>query len=147
MKIRVQRLHPAATLPEYATGGAAGFDLRAVAVHPGPPDDHGRSVVCDTGLAMEIPPGWVLLLFSRSGHGFKHGIRLANCVGVIDSDYRGEIRVKLTSDRSTGFHLALDLDRVAQGVLMQAPIAQFEEVDQLSTTERGTGGFGSTGNG
>jgi len=86
-----------------------------------------------------------MLVFSRSGHGFNHDVRLANCVGVIDADYRGEIRVKLTADSKANPLIVRPGDRIAQALVI--PIAQmsFTEVDELSDTTRGTGGFGSTG--
>lgn len=98
----------------------------------------------DTGLAFEIPPGWVMLIFSRSGHGFKSQTRLANCVGVIDSDYRGQVSVRLTVDAGGGLSVAHG-DRIAQAMLVPIPRVELIEVDELSDTERGAGGFGSTG--
>jgi len=89
-----------------------------------------------------------MLIFSRSGHGFKNDARLANCVGVIDSDYRGEVAVKMTSDRQFSDAHALVVrngDRIAQAMIIPFPKIKFEEVDELGSTERGTGGFGSTG--
>src|SRR5690606_14138784 len=99
----------------------------------------GRPVTFATGLAFEVPPGWVMLIFSRSGHGFNSNTRLANCVGVIDSDYRGEVKVKLTSDG--GFLKVYDGDRIAQAMLVPAVAVQLVEVDKLSATDRGEGGF------
>jgi dUTP pyrophosphatase len=89
MKLRIQKLHPAAQEPTYGTDGAACFDLRAVDVKPHTMVRESAPGVFRTGLAFEVPEGFVMLIFSRSGHGFKNGVRLANCVGVIDSDYRG----------------------------------------------------------
>jgi dUTP pyrophosphatase len=104
----------------------------------------GRSIVVDTGLAVEIPAGFVMLVFSRSGHGFKSGVRLANSVGVIDSDYRGEVKVKLQNDGSTNFEV-MPGDRVAQAMLLPVPVVSLEWADELSDTERGANGHGSTG--
>jgi dUTP pyrophosphatase len=89
-----------------------------------------------------------MLIFSRSGHGFKNNIRLSNCTGVIDSDYRGEVQVKLASDDPDGavFSVAHG-DRIAQAMVLPIEQVSFEEVTELSTTERGEGGFGSTGSG
>src|SRR5690606_29317518 len=103
--------------------------------------------VIRTGLSFEIPEGHVMLIFSRSGHGFKNNIRLANCVGVIDADYRGEVMVKLTHDRRFGdFDFPVEPgDRIAQVMVIPFPRVTFEEVEELSSTERGEGGFGSTG--
>lgn len=136
--LKVKRLHPEAKLPVYATEGAACFDLSAL--HGG---IVGSSHTFPTGLAFEVPAGHVMLVFSRSGQGFNHDVRLANCVGVIDSDYRGEVKVKLTADR--GAFNVMQGDRIAQAMVLPIQQFAFEEVDELSSTERGTGGFGSTG--
>lgn len=144
MKLKVQKLSPKAIIPQYASAGAACFDLHAIEV----PED-GISVeknapkVFRTGLAFEIPFGWVMLVSSRSGHGFKSDVRLANCEGQIDADYRGEVMVKLAADGAP--FLVRDGDRIAQAKLVQCPQVAFEEVSELGVTERGTGGFGSTG--
>lgn len=153
MKLKVKALHPGAIVPQYATDGAACFDLHArmekpweegevsyAQVNPGTP------TVIRTGLAFEIPDGYVMLIFSRSGHGFKNDIRLANCVGVIDSDYRGEVQVKLTNDNSDGNFLTVKHgDRIAQAMIVPVERVELVQVDELSSTERGEGGFGSTG--
>lgn len=153
MKLKVKALHPEAMIPQYATDGAACFDLNALMapdllsdgeasaqVNPGTP------TVIRTGLAFEIPEEHVMLIFSRSGHGFKNDIRLANCVGVIDSDYRGEVQVKLTNDNSDGQSLTFKHgDRIAQALVLHAPKMQIVQVEELSSTDRGAGGFGSTG--
>ena len=97
-----------------------------------------------TDLAFEVPPGWVMKLYSRSGHGFKHGVRLANTTGIIDSDYRGHVPVMLTNDSGVAFYVAFG-DRVAQAMLERVEQVEFEPVDVLSETVRGAGGFGSTG--
>lgn len=86
-----------------------------------------------------------MMIYSRSGHGFKYGARLANCVGVIDSDYRGEVKVKLHVDFPCGFPLLGIGARIAQAMIIPVPSVEFEAVDDLSDTERGTDGFGSTG--
>jgi dUTP pyrophosphatase len=150
MQVKVKKLHAAAILPQYATAGAACFDLFAlpandeeVAIHYGGPQ------VIPTGLAFEIPAGHVMLIFSRSGHGFKSETRLANCVGVIDSDYRGEVMVKLTRDPNADTPIAplrfRHGDRIAQAMVVPFPRVSFVEAVELSDTERGAGGFGSTG--
>lgn len=150
MKLKVQKLHPDAILPKYATAGAACFDLHAV----GPVDPFYDSqeigeqpLTIETGLAVEVPENHVMLIFSRSGHGFKHDTRLANCVGVIDSDYRGELMVRLTRDGGwdTKPLRVRPGDRIAQAMLVPIPRVELELVEDLSTTERGAGGFGSTG--
>lgn len=145
MQVKIKKLHPEAIIPTYATPGAACFDLYALSlmatyhIHQYSPE------VITTGLAFEIPQDHVMLVFSRSGHGFNHGVRLANCVGVIDSDYRGEVKVKLTADTpDCGLHIKHG-DRIAQAMIIPVEQAQFIVVDELSSTKRGTGGMGSTG--
>lgn len=156
MEIKIKKLHPDAIIPKYATPGAACFDLHALAAKTTPLFP-GEKLTFRTGLAFEIPSDHVMLVFSRSGHGFKSDIRLANCVGVIDSDYRGEVAVKLVSDDQTfgrslfgAFEDKSILqfspgDRIAQAMIIPVQQVSFLEVDELSETERGTGGFGSTG--
>lgn len=146
--VKVKRLHPAAVLPVHATAGAACFDLIAVDAdncerHPN--DVHG--VIFGTGLAFEIPPGFVMLIFSRSGQGFNNAVRLSNCVGVIDSDYRGEVKVALRFDASADYRCpkVRSGDRIAQAMIVAAPAVALVEADELGETERGAGGFGSTG--
>lgn len=145
MQVNVKKLHESALLPAYATAGAACFDLHACL-----PDgaalstlDH-PTVFLPTGLAFEIPEGYVMRIYSRSGHGFKENTRLANCVGVIDSDYRGEVVVKLTRDDS-GSLMFFHGDRIAQAEIAPVLRVGFEEVEELSETERGANGLGSTG--
>lgn len=147
MKLKIKKLHPDAIIPKYATDGSGCFDLHAIidggeltTVIPGLPRTFG------TGLAFEIPEGHAMLVFSRSGHGFKNDVRLANCVGVIDSDYRGQVSVKLTSDANGSEGLTVWRgDRIAQAMVVPVDRVEFEEVTDLTDTERGTGGFGSTG--
>lgn len=141
MKLKVKKLHPDAVIPTYATSGAACFDLYAVDLEG---EKNIESAVVKTGLAFEIPDGWQMLIFSRSGHGFKHNVRLANCVGVIDQDYRGEVKVKLTADLNGSLSIFKG-DRIAQAQLIPVHRVTFEEVSELTETERGDGGFGSTG--
>ena len=129
------------TLPRQSSAGAAGYDIFAASEAVIPP--RGAAVI-STGLHVQIPPHTVLLVYSRSGHGFNHGIRLANCTGVIDSDYRGEILVKLQNDSDKEFKVEVG-DKVAQAVLMPFFRMDFETVDELDETDRGTDGFGSTG--
>ena len=129
MKLFVKRLDPRAALPAYQTPGSAAMDLAAVLDEP----------------AIALPgPEWVALVFARSGLGIKHGIALSNGVGVIDSDYRGEIRVGLTNLSDVPYTIQPG-DRVAQ--LMITPVARANvlELEELPQTARGTGGFGSTG--
>lgn len=143
IELKVKRLHPDARLPTYGSDGAACFDICSLS--DGYLDDIAHpTAIFRTGLAFEVPEGWALLIYSRSGHGFKSNIRLANCVGVIDSDYRGEVMVKLTVD-DFGRMIVNPGDRIAQAMLVPVPRTVFHEVDELSETARGTGGFGSTG--
>lgn len=143
INLKVKRIHPEAILPQFATKGAACFDLHSVDV--GCVDGIGHpSLIFRTGLAFEVPEGHVMLVFSRSGHGFKNNVRLSNCVGVIDSDYRGEVKVSLTADEHGHLHVERG-DRIAQAMILPVLHIQMTEVEELSDTERGTGGFGSTG--
>lgn len=136
-------MYPGVKLPEYATEGAACFDIRAY-FHDHSLRNVVDTAVIDTGLIFEIPANHVLLVFSRSGHGFKNDVRLANCVGVIDSDYRGELKVKLTNDSNREF-IVTHGDRIAQGMIVPAPQYKLEESYVVSNTARGSGGMGSTG--
>lgn len=141
MHVKIQHLSDRAKTPTYGSAGAACFDLYAadtLAVAP------GRSAVVPTDLAFEVPEGYVLMIYSRSGHGFKHGVRLANNTGVVDSDYRGHVPVCLHNDGRDVFYVHQG-DRVAQAMIVPVPRVEFEVVDELSSTERGENGFGSTG--
>lgn len=139
LEVKIKRLTWEAKIPQYATKGAACFDIYTTT------DGvvGGVGYVFGTGLSFEVPEGYVLLVYSRSGHGFKHNVRLANCVGVIDSDYRGELKVKLTSD--TLEYIVKAGDAIAQGMLVKIDQVQFAVTETLSDTERGANGFGSTG--
>jgi dUTP pyrophosphatase len=137
MKVKIKRLHPDAVVPSYAKAGDAGMDLTAVEM-----EREWNIVTYKTGLAIEIPEGHVGLLFPRSSV-YKTSMVLSNCVGVIDSGYRGEIMLKF---RSTESNKAYEVgDRVGQLIILPYPQVEFEEVDDLSSTERGSGGYGSTG--
>jgi dUTP pyrophosphatase len=126
----------------YATTGSACFDI--VTVSDSVDITPGNSAVLKTDLAFEIPPGHVMMVYSRSGHGFKYGIRLSNGVGIIDSDYRGELMVKLHNDGNRVFSVNRG-DRIAQAMIVPVTQVTFDTVDELSNTARGAGGFGSTG--
>lgn len=139
MKIKVKKLNAKAKLPTYATDGSGCFDIYATNFSSVMPVGYFH-----TGLSFEIPKGYVMLMFSRSGHGFSKDIRLANCVGVIDSDYRGELKVKLTND-GVHLHSFVEGDRIAQALVLPVEQVFFEEADSLDETERGEGGFGSSG--
>lgn len=138
MNVNIKRVHKNAVIPTYATDGSGCFDFYAIDSGEVGVLDH----IFDTGIQMEIPKGYSLFVFSRSGHGFVNKIRLSNCVGVIDSDYRGNIKLNLISDR--GVKHFKKGDRIAQGCIMPTPQTTFTEVSELSDTERGQGGFGST---
>jgi dUTP pyrophosphatase len=137
MKIKIKKLHPSATIPTYRKIGDAGMDLTAIDIKY---DTH--HITYKTGLAMSIPEGYVGFLFPRSSI-YKRRQFLANSVGVIDSGYRGEIMLKLT--RSSDELEYCEGDRVGQLIIMPYPKIEFNEVNQLSETDRSSGGFGSTG--
>lgn len=141
--IRVKRLHPKGILPTYGSSEAAGADLyacldEAVVIQP------GEVFWVPTGIALEVPKGCAGLIYARSSMGVKRGLAPANKVGVIDSDYRGEIRVVLLNHSKEPQTIAPG-ERIAQFVITPVLTPQYEEVDALSDTDRGTGGFGSTG--
>jgi len=149
MKLKIRKIHPDAIIPKYATAGAAAFDLHAL-IPSGRPVTigYGEPVSIRTGLALEVPEGYGLVVLSRSGHGFNWSTRLANAVGLIDSDYRGEIMVKLARDLCLNGTEPLQVrhgDRIAQAAIVPMPRVEFEEVDHLDDTDRGAAGFGSTG--
>lgn len=138
MKVKIKKIKENAVVPKLATEGSACFDLVSTDVGMVNPN-----FVYGTGLQFEIPKGYVMLVFSRSGMGFKDGIRLANCVGVIDSDYRGEVFVKLHADIHKKQYEAGD--RIAQAMIIKHEEVEFDVVEELTDTERGDGGFGHTG--
>jgi len=146
-EVEVKRLRPAREgrpLPAYATPGAAGMDLTAALDEPLELRPGERCLV-PTGIAIALPgPHLVGLVFARSGLAARHGIQLANGVGVIDSDYRGEIRVALLNAGSEPFVIH-DGDRIAQLVVVPVVAVRWREVEELTPSERGEGGFGSTG--
>lgn len=139
--LNVKRLDPRAIIPAYQTKGAGCFDLHAI--ESGIVQARGATTF-RTGLAFEVPPGHVMLIYSRSGHGFKNGLRLVNAVGVIDSDYRGEVAVKIHNDSPVAFGFGYG-DRIAQAMIVEVPRVTLVPVDSLTETDRGDGGFGSTG--
>lgn len=174
MKVKIKKLHPNAVIPAYAKTGDAGMDLTAVSMKI---DEYGN-ICYGTGLAFEIPEGYVGLVFPRSSN-HKKGVILTNCVGVIDSGYRGEVSFKFrpmvenadefaceeskkkykeqhpnfdeTQEyyflRYPGNHTTFKVgDRIGQIIIMPYPQIEFEEVRELSQTERGTKGYGSSGN-
>jgi dUTP pyrophosphatase len=140
--MRVRRLDPRAQLPHRAYDDDAGLDLYALEpVRLGP----GQRASVRTGIAVEIPPGRAGLVLPRSGLADRHGIALVNAPGLIDSGYRGELRVLLlNTDSDAAFELS-EGDRIAQLVLVRIESPEIEEVDELPESQRGAGGFGSSG--
>lgn len=141
MFIKIKKLDPNAIIPSYAKSGDAGMDLTALSLVT---DPNGFYTEYGTGLAIEIPDGYAGFIFPRSSASKTSQIQ-ANCVGVIDSGYRGEIKVRL-KELGNPKKLYQVGDRIAQIIIMPVPNVIFEEVDELNSTERGEGGFGSTGN-
>lgn len=142
--LKIKKLKSNAIIPKRATKGSAGMDLYAcieseITVEP------GKLVVIPTGLAIALPSeNYMANIYARSGLGVKHGICLSNGVGVIDSDYRGEVCVGLCNVSDTPYTIQPQ-ERVAQLVIAPVSVMDTEEVDTLNETDRGTGGFGSTG--
>ena len=148
MELNVKALSPkiGAEIPApfYASAGAAAMDLHACVDQAVTIPAGGRAVI-PTGIAIALPSaGYVALVFARSGLGIKHGIAPANCVGVIDADYRGEVLVGLHNHSDTAYTIQPG-ERIAQLVVLETPMWEAKEVDSLDDTDRGTGGFGSTG--
>ncbi len=157
MKVKIKKLHPDAVIPRYATLGAAGFDLVAVEdleIFP------GETKLVKTGLSVELPMGFEMQVRPRSGTSLKTPLRVANAPGTVDCDYRGEVCVIMTNTSTDTGAVFVDGqptvalrgtqsikkgERIAQGVISAVEHAEFEEVEELSDTVRGTGGFGSTG--
>lgn len=156
MKVKIKKLNPNAVIPKHAKDGDAGLDIIATDVT----SDFYQNIVYHTGIAVEIPKGYVGLLFPRSSNS-KKDIWLTNHVGVIDSGYRGEILFKYRHTNTEApadywvaghkEHLGVEFpiykvgDRIGQIIILPYPQIEFEEVDELSDTERGAGGYGSTG--
>lgn len=144
VKVLDERLGDSIPLPEYATTGSAGLDLRAcldtpLTLHP------GETQLIRTGLAIYIEdPGLAAMILPRSGLGHKHGIVLGNLVGLIDSDYQGELMVSCWNRGKDSFTIDIG-ERLAQLILVPVIQAEFEIVKQFESTERGAGGFGHSG--
>lgn len=143
MNIKIKLLNDLAKIPTQADVGSAGYDLYAatdcdIQI---PPHDN---VMIGTGVAMAIPIGYFGGIYARSGIASKRNLRPANCVGVIDASYRGEIKVALHNDSPETKTIQAG-ERIAQLVIKKHETADFEEVDELDETERGIGGFGSSG--
>ena len=144
MKIEVKKLNEKAVLPTRGSEYAAGYDLYACLETESVTIPPHTTVKIGTGLSFAVPNGYFGAIFARSGLAAKQGLRPANCVGVADSDYRGEYIVALHNDTDEQ-RTVLNGDRVAQLVIMPFLPAEFSEVDELDQTARGEGGFGSTG--
>jgi dUTP pyrophosphatase len=142
VKVLVKRLDPDLPLPTYATGGDAGLDLLAAAdCSLGP----GDRAAIPTGIAVAIPPGYAGFVHARSGRALREGLALVNAPGLIDAGYRGEINVIVTNlDVRTPIHIKRG-DKVAQLVVQPVVSVRLQQVEVLPVSERGNGGFGSTG--
>ena len=146
MKIKIEKLDDSIKMPVYSSEGAAGMDLCAyvpssmewVTIPP------HKSKLIHTGFAMAIPDGYFGAIFARSGLALKEGLRPTNCVGVVDSDYRGEVMVALRNDSDLPRYIK-DGERVAQMIIIPCESVELTQVKSLEATERGAGGFGSTG--
>ena len=143
MKVNIKKLTEQAIMPTYGSEFSAGADLYACMEEP-MTIEAGKTQLVHTGIAMEIPEGYVGLIYARSGLATKRGLAPANKVGVIDSDYRGEIMVALYNQGETA-QVIEQGERIAQIVLTPYLRAEFETAEELSDTVRGAGGFGSTG--
>ncbi len=143
--VRVRRLPHGADLPlpERASAGSAGLDLRA-AIETEQVLQPGERSLVPTGLALELPPGWEGQVRPRSGLAVRHGVGLLNTPGTVDSDYRGEVKVLLINLGEEPFTLRRG-ERIAQLVISPVARVVLESADQLTTTDRGAGGFGSSG--
>lgn len=138
--MRIKPLHPNFILPIKSTLGAGAFDLYM----PEAGTCNGKASVISLGFAAEVPPNHVALIFPRSGTGFKHGLELNNTCGVIDSDYRGEWKASIRTKSGLEFNWNSG-DRVLQFLIVPITNVELELADDLNETERGEGGFGSTG--
>ena len=153
MKVKIKKLHETAVIPKYSNPGDAGMDMTAVSAQI---SEDGLYIEYGTGIAVEIPEGYVGLLFPRSSLS-KTSLILSNHVGVVDSGYRGEIKFRFKDTKMTSrLQYGIDQyycsdtvykvgDRIGQLMILPYPKIEFEEIDELTSTERGTGGYGSTG--
>lgn len=143
MKIELKKLNENAVLPSRGSKEAAGYDLYALSDRPIEIEPH-KTVLVGTGLSMAIPDGYFGGVFARSGLASKRSLRPANCVGVIDSDYRGELMVPIHND-SEEKKIIEAKERIAQLIILPYLSVEFDEVEELDETARGESGFGSTG--
>lgn len=142
--MRIKKLHEKAVVPHYATEGSAGLDLTVISDEDTIIIPYQSTMLCRTGLAFEIPKGYVGLIYIRSSVGSKLDLVLSNQVGVIDSDYRGEVMIPLRN-LGRGARVINSGTRIAQMVITPINQVGIEVVKELSETKRGDGGFGSTG--
>lgn len=143
MIVYIKKTDKNAIVPSHGSDEAAGYDIHALGDHV---VKAGETVMIPTGLCMAVPGGYFGAIYARSGLAAKQGLRPANCVGVVDSDYRGEVKVALHNDSSEDREVKHG-DRIAQLVVTPYLYCTFGEADELGETERGEGGFGSTGYG
>lgn len=141
--LKWKKINHKASIPKVQSAGAACFDLNACLVEP-VLLKKGKVIAIPTGLSVEIPEGYEMQVRARSGLAFKHGLTLVNGIGTIDSDYRGELKVLVTLLQDDEL-LIKDGDRIAQALIAPVLKVKHEEVSELSDTDRGAGGFGSTG--
>jgi dUTP pyrophosphatase len=141
MQVKIKKINPSAVIPTYAKAGDAGMDVIATSVI----SEDVFQITYGLGIALEIPNGFVGLVFPRSSIR-KTDLSLTNCVGVIDSGYRGELQATFRKHRGVASTIYAVGDRVAQIMIIPHPPIEFEVSEELSNTERGEGGFGSTGN-
>lgn len=144
MEINIKKLHNDSSLPTRGTNDSAGYDLYTYFDKDKAEIKPGETLMVSTGIAVEIPSGYFAGIFARSGIASKRNLRPANCVGVIDSDYRGEVKVPIYND-SDRIQTLENKERVAQMVIMPYLSVTFKEVDELSESNRDLEGFGSTG--
>ena len=143
MKLKIEKLPHNKVLPEYKTSGAAGMDLSAAIAKPVTLKPLERCLI-PTGLKIELEHGYEAQIRPRSGLSIKHGITLINCIGTIDEDYRGEVCIPVVNVSNEEYTIQPD-ERIAQMVISKYEQAEIEVVTELTETERGEGGFGSTG--
>lgn len=141
VKIKLKKIHEGAIIPEYAKESDSGFDLFSIVTFTLSPDE---VIICPTGWKMEIPIGWEIQIRPKSGLSLKTKMRIPNSPSTIDAGYRGEVGIIIENIGSLPIEIKKG-QKVAQGVLKRAPQAIFEEVDELSDSDRGIGGYGSSG--
>jgi dUTP pyrophosphatase len=143
MKLKIMKTRATAVIPKRSTDGSAGMDLCACIENPVTIPAHGHTVI-PTGLAISIPKEYAAMIYARSGLATKHGITLLNCVGIVDSDYRGEIKIGLLNQFDEDYEIAPN-ERIAQMIIQPIALPEIQILNELDDTTRGAGGFGSTG--